>query len=243
MSAHGVLLVSHGSRDPRAAETTASIARAVSRATGLPTEVGALELEPVDVRGAMDRLVRLGIDDVRVVPLLLAPGYHVTTDVPSALAEAVAEHLGVRVSSTGALLDPEDGAGVDLVLDAVEGRLAERATSWDAAVLAVSGSTQPSALAVVAHVAGRWAARRSVPILPAAVSGAGERVGDAVSRLVARGHQVAVGSCFVAPGSLPERAAAQALEAGAVSVGHVLGAHPAFVERIVRLALRTPVAP
>ncbi|HEX7744748.1 MAG TPA: CbiX/SirB N-terminal domain-containing protein, partial [Micromonosporaceae bacterium] len=57
----------------------------------------------------------------------------------------------------------------------------------------------------------------------------------AVRELRRRGHRrVAVGSLFLAPGLLPDRARDRARAAGAWTVAAPLGSHPALVEVLVQ---------
>src|ERR1051326_6280711 len=78
-----VLLVAHGSRDPRAAATTRALARAVAAVRpGLDVRVGFLELSqprPAEVLAAMPA-------GTVVVPLLLTRAYHGTVVLPAQVA-------------------------------------------------------------------------------------------------------------------------------------------------------------
>lgn len=83
-----VLLVAHGSRDPRAAASTEALARAVRRSRR-DWDVRASYLDhagprPLDVLSALPAGSR-----VVVVPLLLTAAYHGRVDVP-AVVEAAA---------------------------------------------------------------------------------------------------------------------------------------------------------
>jgi sirohydrochlorin ferrochelatase len=96
----------------------------------------------------------------------------------------------------------------------------------DALVLAAAGSSDARANAMVARLARVWGARHRLPTSVAFASTAPPSTGEAVRdwRLEGRRH-VAVGSLFIAPGMLPDRAAELAHEAGAVAVSAPLGAH------------------
>ena len=71
-----------------------------------------------------------------------------------------------------------------------------------------------------------WGARHRLPTTVAFASTAPPSTGEAVRDWRRQGRRhVAVGSLFIAPGMLPDRATELALEAGAVAVSAPLGAH------------------
>ncbi|WP_412542078.1 CbiX/SirB N-terminal domain-containing protein [Longispora sp. K20-0274] len=83
-----LVLLAHGSRDPRAAMTTEDLALAVSAARpGLDVRVAYLDHawpRPGEVLAA---LAASGAPSAVVVPLLLTSAYHGTVDVPAVLAD------------------------------------------------------------------------------------------------------------------------------------------------------------
>ena len=94
-----------------------------------------------------------------------------------------------------------------------------RVRELDALVLAAAGSSDARANAVVARLARVWGARHHLPTSVAFASTAPPSTGEAVRDWRRQGRRhVAVGSLFIAPGMLPDRAAELALEAGAVAV-------------------------
>src|SRR6266545_2438904 len=96
-----VVLVAHGSRDPRAAATTRALARVVARLSpGSPVRVAFLDHAGPRVGEA---LRPFGADEVAVVPLLLTAAYHGRVDLPAALAEARAAGIGTGAMLTDAL--------------------------------------------------------------------------------------------------------------------------------------------
>ena len=65
-------------------------------------------------------------------------------------------------------------------------------------------------------------------------SAAPPATGEAVRQFRAEGRRhIAVGSLFLAPGTLPDRAAELALEAGAVAVSAPLGADPEVARTVL----------
>ncbi|MFC8273970.1 sirohydrochlorin chelatase [Streptomyces sp. NPDC057271] len=224
-----LLLVAHGSRDPRHSATLRTLADGVRSLAGLRTELAFLEFDRPGIADALGAAVAAGADRVVVVPLLLSRAYHATTDLPAALAG----DWGVPVHSTDVL------GGSPLLVDALERRLLEAGLgSADreptGVVVAATGSRNADARASVAAVARalRRAGRRDT--LPAYVTGPGRRPGDAVRELRARGvRRVAVAPYVLAPGLLPDRIDAEAAAAGADVVSAPLGAAPELVRLVV----------
>ncbi|WP_320778744.1 CbiX/SirB N-terminal domain-containing protein, partial [Streptomyces sp. CRN 30] len=83
-SAPALVLVAHGSRDPRALSTVRALAERVRRQRpGLSVHLGHIELnEPL----LPDTLAALGDREAVLVPLLLSRGYHVKRDIPEIAA-------------------------------------------------------------------------------------------------------------------------------------------------------------
>ncbi len=146
-----LLLVSHGSRDPLAQETTARLARAVADALpGVAVGVGYLELASPSVTEALDALPR----PVVVQPLLFTPAYHATTDLPA----QVGDREDVRLAPA---LAPDP-----LLLDALDRRLAETGVAPDALVLVSAGTSDAAARALLDEVAVDWGRRHACPASP-----------------------------------------------------------------------------
>jgi sirohydrochlorin ferrochelatase len=88
-----------------------------------------------------------------------------------------------------------------------------------------AGSSDPLANQAVARLARMWGSKHKLPTVAAFASAAPPATGEAVRQFRAEGRRhIAVGSLFLAPGTLPDRAAELALEAGAVAVSAPLGA-------------------
>jgi sirohydrochlorin ferrochelatase len=226
MSAPALIALAHGSRDARSARTIREIvATTKAMRPDLRVEPAFLDHVKPDIDTVVDRLVAKGHVEIVVVPLLLTSAYHARIDVPAAVARAAARHPGVAVRATEVL-------GTDTSLLAVlDERLREslrsaRVRELDALVLAAAGSSDARANAHVARLARVWGTRHHLPTSVAFASAAPPSTGEAVRDWRRQGRRhVAVGSLFIAPGLLPDRAAELALEAGAVAVSEPLGAH------------------
>jgi sirohydrochlorin ferrochelatase len=199
----------------------------------LRIEPAFLELSKPSFATVVDRLVKAGFDEIVVVPLLLSEAYHAKVDVPEVVAEATARHPGLRVRATRVLgLEPT-------FLEVLDRRLRAslkdaRVRELDALVLAAAGSSDHLANQAVTRLARLWGSRHKLPTVAAYASAAPPATGEAVRQFRAEGRRhIAVGSLFLAPGTLPDRAAELALEAGAVAVSAPLGADPQVARTIL----------
>lgn len=231
-----VVLVAHGSRDPRAAEATRALVRAVSAArVGTPVSASWLDhTEPAPAE-ALRALAAAGHRRAVLVPLLFTAAYHRRVDVPAAVAAAreSAPSLTVRVADvlgpTGDEVDPGLLAGL-------RRRLAEADPGrFDALVLAAAGTRDARARGSVGRVAAALGAGLGVPVRVSYASAAPPSVDAAVARLRADGaRRVAVAAYFLAPGLFHDAVAAQAREAGAVAVSAPLTDAPELADLVLR---------
>lgn len=211
-----LVLVAHGTRDPRGVELVAAVAERVAEF------VGTTRVAFVDVLGpAPAEVLRALPGPAIVVPAFLASGYHVHTDVPREVAES--GHTDVRVAPA---LGPDP-----MLARALRSRLRE--AGWrrgDAVVLAAAGSSDPRALRDV---------RRSAQLLGELTGGRAEvgyvataypRVPDVVARVRgATGRRVFVASYLLAHGLFHGRLA----EAGADGVAEPIGIHRDVIRLLV----------
>ncbi len=234
MTAPALVALAHGSRDPRSAQTIKALVDEVrSMRPDLRIEAAFLELSKPGFSTVVDRLAKAGYDEIVVVPLLLSEAYHATVDVPQVIAAAAERHPHLRIRATGVLgLEP-------VFLEVLDRRLRDalkdaRIRELDALVLAAAGSSNHLANQAVARLARLWGARHRLPTVAAFASAAPPTTGEAVRafRLEGRRH-IAVGSLFLAPGTLPDRACELAVEAGAVAVSAPLGADPEVARTVL----------
>ncbi|CAL9580088.1 hypothetical protein SUDANB145_05006 [Streptomyces sp. enrichment culture] len=215
-----LVVVAHGSRDPRALRTVRALLDQVrALRPGLPVHLGHIELnEPL----LPDTLAALGDREAVLVPLLLSRGYHVKRDIPEM---AAASPVRARVAAP---LGPHP-----LLVDALHARLTEagwRRGRGDAVVLAAAGSRDPDSAVDTGRTARHLAARLGVPVVPAYASTAAPAVPDAIAALTAAGHRrIAVASSFTAPGRFATETAAAAPWIAAAP----LGTHPAMARLIL----------
>ncbi|RAJ55727.1 sirohydrochlorin ferrochelatase [Streptomyces sp. Amel2xB2] len=255
-----LVVVAHGSRDPRHAATVAALcARVRALRPGLHVEAAYLDFDAPSVPRLLERLHAAGVREVVALPLLLSRAFHAKSDIPAVLHEATsrlprlhvrqAEVLGPHPLLVRALerrlreagLGPEPGR---------TGRTGNRAGGRrpTGIVLASAGSSDPEAIAVIAQTAREW--RRTAgwcAVRPAFASASSPRTEDAVRGLRADGvAHVAVAPYVIAPGRLPDRIRDGALEARADVLAPVLGDAPEMAEllalRYDESAARGPLA-
>ncbi|MCF1595598.1 sirohydrochlorin chelatase [Streptomyces muensis] len=232
-----LVVVAHGSRDPRALSTVRTLLDKVrALRPGLPVHLGHIELnEPL----LPDTLAALGDREAILVPLLLSRGYHIKRDIPEMAAEA---RVHARVAPA---LGPHP-----LLVEALYARLVEAGwpTRMDeptrrrtAVVLAAAGSRDPESKLDTSHTAHLLANRLGVPVVPAYASTATPTVEEALTSLASRGRtRVAIASYFTAPG----RFARESAQAAPWLASAPLGTHPAMARLLLHRydqMLNTPV--
>ncbi|MGW2618355.1 sirohydrochlorin chelatase [Streptomyces sp. NPDC001500] len=217
-----LVVIAHGSRDPRHAATVDALVRRVrSLRPGLRVETGFLDFNVPSVHGVLESLAAEGVREVVALPLLLTRAFHAKADIPAVLRDAPSR-LRIRRAD---VLGPSP-----LLLTALERRLYEAGLtpadkSSTGVVLASAGSTDPEAIAVIAEIAREWRRTGWCAVRPAFASASLPRTEDAVRALRALGcSRVAVAPYVLAPGFLPDRIARGAAEADVLA--EVLGPAP-----------------
>jgi sirohydrochlorin ferrochelatase len=147
-----------------------------------------------------------------VVPLLLAPGFHVHVDIARAVSgrDAVAANvLGPADTITAILLDRLRGAGL---------------RDSDAVVLGVAGSSDVRAHRSVDRAAARLAMSLGRDVQVGHLGGSGRRLGDVVAETSASRRRVVVATYLLAPGHFADLLLAS--EADAVTAPLLDGGSP-----------------
>jgi sirohydrochlorin ferrochelatase len=229
-----VLLLSHGSRDPRAEYVVGELVAAVAASTGITVRAAHLDFTAPAPAVALRQLAAQGYVSVRVVPLLFTPGYHLTHDVPQAVqSSGVAGRMHISVAPP---LLSCGRRGRDLLLAALADRLLQAGIheQVDALVLASAGSSSPKARLRIKSLARDLERSYGIPVEPAfastATTGASSPTG-ALETLSDRGaRRPAVASLFVAPGRLTDSVAAACSD---LPVADPLGVTSSFVKLLV----------
>ena len=233
-----LLLIAHGSRDPRYAASFEALCLRLRRA-GHVAHVGYLGLCGPDVIEAASLLAREVpgpcTEPIAAVPMFLNHGYHVAHDVPGAVATARAVLVSHARIAVSAPLGPDP-----LLTEAMESRLRELGV-WPgdpdvAVVLASAGTSDPAARGTLEAVAGRWARSGWHSVTPAYAAAAKPDGGEAVARARAAGaRDVVIASYFLAPGLLADRVATAA---AGVPMGAPFATPEDVDPALVRLVLR-----
>jgi sirohydrochlorin ferrochelatase len=259
-----VVLVAHGSRDPRAARATEALARAVGAARpAWQVRASYLDHSVPRPRQVLADFAARGHRGAIVVPLLLTAAYHGRVDVPGEIAAARAEGLAMPVE-LAEVLGPTGGQVPGLLLDALEARLAQvslpaalgaaplpvsgRAVparaGLDAVVLAAAGTRDAGARLTVEQAAAALEARLGVPCRVAYASAAPPLSGAVVTQLRAEGYErVGLASYFLAPGLLHDATVASARAAGVVAVADPLTDTPALAGLVAHRVLTAILGP
>lgn len=229
---YGVVLLSHGSPDPRARLANDLLSRRVGHRLNAAVSLASLDHDKARLDGAVAHLQERGINEIVVVPLLLNVAYHATSDVPQATTSVNISYPGVKlrvarpVGADGLLLK-----GLDAVLKASGFRPAPDT----GVVLASAGSAQESARARHAALALEWRSHGWGGSAVAFASGPGPRVADAVATLRQSAlERIVVAPFVIAPGVLSQRIAAEARQAGAIPVNSTLHSTDAAVEVVCK---------
>ncbi|QES41475.1 sirohydrochlorin chelatase [Streptomyces venezuelae] len=231
-----LVLVAHGSRDPRALTTVMALAERVrEQRPGVAVRLGHIELNEPLLTDTLHELGEHGGPGARavLVPLLLGRGQHVKRDIPAAAARFPA--LDARVAAP---LGPHPLLAETLHARLVQAGWPERpvgagsgsgvgpragARRRHAVVLAAAGSRDPESAADTEAAAGLLAERLGVPVVPAyaAPTPACPRgVPEALEGLAAEGRtRTAVASYFTAPGRFATRSAGAAPWIAAAPLG------------------------
>ncbi len=97
-----VILLAHGAREPEwAAPLRRVFESVVAQAPDLRVEFAFIELMSPDLRLCAENLIAEGFRHIRIVPLLIARGGHLTHGVPKQIDALLQDHPQVRFQLTG----------------------------------------------------------------------------------------------------------------------------------------------
>jgi sirohydrochlorin ferrochelatase len=227
-----IVLLAHGSPDPRHARGVEALASRVRDLDpGRPVHTAYLDHHPPspsDTAGA------LGTHAV-VVPVLLTPAYHAKVDVPAAV-----HRLG---QESGAFVDLAEPLGPHpLLLDAAEELLARAGVTPDpttAVVLYAAGSSDSEAVASVGHTVAAHPRAGWGPWSVAALDG-GATVDQVLRRMPDDVERTVAVSFMVAEGILRDRMTQHCGRVGVPMVPGALAATRAVAELVLRRAANVP---
>lgn len=201
-----LLVVGHGSRDPRGAREFHELVDLVRRRnSSVPVEGGFIELSRPPISECVDRLAEIGTRNVAAVPLMLLAAGHAKDDIPATLVREKMSHPEMSFSYGRALgVRPELLELMDERVSAVVPEVEKEET----AVLVVGrGSSDPDANSDLSKIARLFYEGRPYPIVEGAyVSMTPPNVADGLERCRRLGaRRVVVFSYFLFTGVLEER--------------------------------------
>jgi sirohydrochlorin cobaltochelatase len=245
-----LLLIGHGTRDPRGARELHAFADAVaaaSRMRGEPRRVLPCFLELADppIIAAVEQAVATGVHHIVAVPLLLQAARHMKNDIPTALNWARARYPAVHIAfGTPLGVRAEVLAALEERVAAVEEGLPALPAAETAVLLVERGSSDPDANADVFKVARLlWEGRGGGLVETCFWSITGPNLAEGLRRCAALGaRRIIVLPYFLFQGILLQRIAAMVEEHRALLAGievlrapH-LGTHPALVDLVLHRA-------
>jgi len=229
-----ILLVAHGSRDPRPQVTLNALAATLCQRLGVPVETAVLELGHESLAGQIQafatRLLQaepIVMPMLAIVPLFLIPGVHVCEDIPAEVAAAQAQvaipivllpHVGgaidfaalVRQVVTVPAIAPEatQGKPESVNKGGQEGE-PDIVKGWEVGLMIAHGSRRLGAEVDLVAIADQLQTQLRIPWQLAYTSVAGQ-VETHLNALLAAGYQrILVYPHFLCAGSLTDMLTAQ----------------------------------
>jgi sirohydrochlorin cobaltochelatase len=208
-----LLIVGHGSRDPRGAqEFHALVSLLREENQSLPIEGGFIELSRPPISECVERLVAGGSREISAVPLMLLAAGHAKNDIPATLVREKIGHPGVTFRYGRPLgIRPEL---LGLMEEKVSGVVREDEKRDTAVLIVGRGSSDPDANSDLFKIARLFYEGRPYPLVETAfVSLAPPSVPEALKRCERLGvGRVVVLSYFLFTGVLEERIREQSEE-------------------------------
>jgi sirohydrochlorin cobaltochelatase len=210
-SGPALLIVGHGSRDPRGAREFHDLVGLVRRRNpSLMVEGGFIELSRPPISECVDRLAEEGARHIAAVPLMLLSAGHAKNDIPATLVREKMNHPAMSFLYGRALgTRPEL---LELLDDRVSAVVSDREKEDTAVLIVGRGSSDPDANSDLAKIARLFYEGRPYPAVESAyVSMTPPDVGTALDRCRKLGaKRIVVFSYFLFTGVLEERIRQQA---------------------------------
>ena len=236
-----LLIVGHGSRDPRGAREFHELVVLVKeRNLALPVEGGFIELSRPTISECVNRLVENGSRRVAAVPLMLLAAGHAKDDIPATLVREKMSHPEVGFRYGRALgIRPEL---LELMDEKISALVSEEEKEETAVLVVGRGSSDPDANSDLFKVSRLFYEGRPYAMVETAyVSMTPPNVSDGLERLKRLGaKRIAVFSYFLFTGVLEERIRRQSEEFAErnpgvfVSYGGYFGPHGRIADLVVQ---------
>jgi sirohydrochlorin cobaltochelatase len=200
-----LLIVGHGSRDPRGAEEFQELVSLVRARAPMPVEGGFIELSRPPISECVNNLKERGAREISAVPLMLLAAGHAKDDVPATLVREKLTHPDLDFHYGRALgIRPEL---LELMDERISAVVPEEEKEGTAVLIVGRGSSDPDANSDLAKMSRLYFEGRPYPLVETAfVSLAPPSVTEALERCRRLGAgRVAVFSYFLFTGVLEER--------------------------------------
>ncbi|HKH12995.1 MAG TPA: sirohydrochlorin chelatase [Rubrobacter sp.] len=235
-----LLIVGHGSRDPRGArEFHELVALVRERAPALAVDGGFIELSRPPISECVDRLAGGGARDIAAVPLMLLAAGHAKDDIPATLVREKMSHPDISFRYGRALgIRPEL---LSLMDERISAAVPEEEKEETAVLVVGRGSSDPDANSDLAKITRLFYEGRPYPMVETSyVSMTPPNVVEGLERCRRLGfRQIVVFSYFLFTGILEERIRRQSEEFAAanpevaVSYAGYFGPHEKVVDLLV----------
>lgn len=191
-----LVLIAHGSPDPRAARCTSILAdRVQDDWREGPVVAAFIEHDEPRLDEAVRRLELSSERDIIVVPLLLSRAFHGRVDVPAAVAAA-------RATSQAEIACADVIGADERLLPALDRALPTAAP----VVLAVAGTRDAGAQHDFDALAAKWSMLRGTPVIVGHASQAEPDIATAIDAIeTMSGTEAAIASFVLFDGVLPDR--------------------------------------
>ena len=114
----GILILAHGSKRVETENIVESIAQKVRDKTGETLVLPAyLQFSELNLETGVEKLIAAGSTDIRIMPMFLFDGIHVTEDIPNELKEIRKKHPRISIQMSHHIGD--DDRIADIVIDRV----------------------------------------------------------------------------------------------------------------------------
>ena len=224
MSAPALVMIAHGSADPRVAQVTHALRTSLAAIRpGLHVHCAFLDKCPPSPTQIVSQLAQQGVGEVVLVPLELTHAIDTDPAVTALVASWRDQHEGMSFVASRPI-----GPEINL-LTILDERLraaltAARALELDGLVLSSASSGDVRGSALLARRARQWSTHHRLPCLTAVADGTGPSVTQAIQGLRSQGRRhIAVGSFFLTADALFHSQTELAHRGGAVAVSEPIG--------------------
>lgn len=115
---NGILILAHGSKRQETEQILNSLVDKVKQKTGEKLVYPVyLQFSEQNLEAGIEQLIASGAKNIKVVPMFLFDGVHVTQDIPEELNALMAKHPGINIRMSKHLGD--DDRIADIIVDRI----------------------------------------------------------------------------------------------------------------------------